>query len=91
LRALNLRPGNVKTPRGNIGESQRMGARDETAQPGTWTATSIKNPNRAGACRPQAGQFRLKDSPEVPVGISVQTIKSIQARWISIGISDVIS
>src|SRR5208337_3899218 len=86
-----LCPGDVKPARGNGGESQTMGAHDETAQPGPRTATSIKNGNRARTGSPQAGQFRFKESPEVAVGIGMQTVKGIQTRWIAIGIRDVIT
>jgi hypothetical protein len=68
-----------------------LGACDKTAQPGTWTATSIENTNRAGAGSTQVGQFRLKESPDPPVGICVQAIEGKQAPRIAIGIDDVIT
>ena len=68
-----------------------MGAGDETAQPRTRTATRVENTNRAGAGSTQVGQFRLKDSPDSPVGVGVQAVKRKQVRRITISIGDVIA
>jgi hypothetical protein len=37
------------------------------------------------------GQFRLKDSPDSPVGVGVQAVKRKQVRRITISIGDVIA
>jgi hypothetical protein len=68
-----------------------MGAGDETAQPRTRTATRVENTNRAGAGSTQVDQFRLKDSPDSPVGVGVQAVKRKQVRRITISIGDVIA
>jgi hypothetical protein len=68
-----------------------MGARDETAQPRTRTATRVENTNRAGASSMQVGQLRLKESPDPPVGILVQAVKAKQVHRITISIGDVIA
>ena len=88
---MSLRAGDIKTARGNVGESQRVGPNDETTQPRTRTATSIKNANRAGAGSTQVSQFRLEESPDLSVGIGVQTIKGIKAGRIAIGLSGIIA
>ena len=88
-RPVDLRFGNVKAARSNCRKPEFAGSDDETAQPGAGTAARVEEADGRGARGPQARKLSIQDSPNVPVGISVQPVEYKQVFRITIRIRSV--